>query len=139
MENKLNKQDYQEDVESLVTFGEEGQTFKKDDPRTKEYVSKKNNTPYRSIFDGLDMSNKRNEGEDYEDYKIRRKINNNFLKMYKQLGKIKVNELYPMGFKYALDQFTESQKNNTPSKEMSAKIVNDDGTESIIPVTIKNK
>ena len=32
--------DYEENVDTLITFGEEGHTMRKDDPRTKEAVEK---------------------------------------------------------------------------------------------------
>ena len=81
------KNDYQ-DNESLITFGDEGQTLRKDDPRTKEFINRKKKVvENRSIFEGINLSDKREESEDYEDYRNRLKINKQLNKIYKQLGR----------------------------------------------------
>ena len=47
------KKDYQ-DNGTLITFGDEGQTLRKDDPRTKEYVDRKRKeVENRSMFEGI--------------------------------------------------------------------------------------
>ena len=72
------KNDYQ-DNETLITFGDEGQTLRKDDPRTKEYVDrKKEEFENVSIFEGVNLNNKREDSETYEDYKSRLKLNKTF-------------------------------------------------------------
>ena len=127
-----NKNDYQ-DNESLITFGDEGQTLRKDDPRTKEFINrKKKEVVNQSIFEGINLSNKRGESEDYEDYRNRLKINKQLNKIYKQLGRDKCWELYPNGFKSVLDTIQEQSK--TPP--LTATMTTEDG--KTIPVTIKN-
>ena len=67
--------------ETLITFGEEGQTLRKDDPRTKEYVDrKKKEIEERSIFEGINLDNKREESESYDEYKDRMKLNKGYVK-----------------------------------------------------------
>ena len=127
------KNDYQ-DNETLITFGEEGQTLRKDDPRTKEYVErKKKEIENRSMFEGINLSDKREETESYEDYRDRLKINKQLYKIYKQLGRDKCWELYPNGFKSVIDVVKEQSKN----PPMTATMTTEDGKQ--IPVTIKNK
>ena len=133
MADNLNKKDYQENFETLVTFGEEGQTLRKDDPRTKEYVDrKKKEWNERSLFEGINLSNKRAEDESYEDYKSRLKLNKSLEKLYKRLGRQQCLELYPAGFKSAIDQVKASQK-----QELVATMTTEDG--KTIPVEIVNK
>lgn len=125
------KNDYQ-NSETLITFGDEGQTLRKDDPRTKEYVSRKNNEiQNRSMFEGMNLSNKRDKDENYEDYRDRLKINKQLNKVYKKLGRDKCWEQYPNGFKSVIDAIKEQTKN--PPLTATAMV---DGKE--IPVTIKN-
>ncbi len=128
-----NKQDYQESIDTLITFGEEGLTARKDDPRTKEFIEKKEKEiDERSIFEGVNLRGAREENETFEEYKDRQKMNKVLLKMYKNFGKEKCWEMYPNGFKSAMDQAKESMKKaNQPQWTMST----EDGKQ--IPVTIK--
>ena len=107
--------DYEENVDTLVTFGEEGHTMRKDDPRTKEAVKKSQEllgekrkelilSGEASVFTGINLNNKREEDESYEEYKDRRKTNNNLRKIYQKLGREKCIEMYPQGFAYAINQ-----------------------------------
>ena len=105
------KKDYQENIDSLLTFGDEGYTMRKDDPRTKEAILKVEEKMAKmvasgevSLFEGLNLSNKRAEGEDFDTFKDRRKTNKGLLKMYNNLGRKRAQELYPMGFQYAIEQ-----------------------------------
>jgi len=108
--------------------------LRKDDPRTKEYVErKKKEIENRSMFEGINLSDKREETESYEDYKDRLKINKQLYKIYKQLGRDKCWELYPNGFKSVIDTIKEQSKN----PPMTATMTTEDGKQ--IPVTIKNK
>ena len=126
------KNDYQ-DNETLITFGDEGQTLRKDDPRTKEYIDrKKKEIVNRSIFEGINLSNKREESENYEDYRNRLKINKQLNKIYQKLGRDKCWEQYPNGFKSVIDAIQE-QSQNPP---LTATMTTEDGKS--IPVTIKN-
>ena len=107
--------DYEENVDTLITFGEEGHTMRKDDPRTKEAVEKSQEllgekrkelilSGEASVFTGINLNNKREEDESYEEYKDRRKTNNNLRKIYQKLGREKCIEMYPQGFAYAINQ-----------------------------------
>jgi hypothetical protein len=139
------KKDYQENTDTLVTFGDEGYTMRKDDPRTKEAieVSRKNRegkyeelikSGEYSIFSGLDLSGKRGDDEGYEDYKARRKMINNLMKIYTTLGREKCIEMYPQGFRYAIEQNIKDINNkNEESPKFKATV---GGKE--VPVIIKN-
>ena len=115
MADNLNKKDYQENVESLIDFS--------------ELTNKEENV---SLFEGINLSNKRAEDESYEDYKDRLKINKSLEKLYKRLGRQQCLELYPAGFKSAIDQVKASQK-----QELVATMTTEDG--KTIPVEIVNK
>lgn len=129
-----NKKDYQESVDTLITFGEEGLTARKDDPRTQKFVkNKEKELEERSLFEGINLNGKREEDESYEDYKHRQKINKTLLKMYKAYGNEKCWEMYPNGFKSALDQAEEEFKK---SQQPQFTATTPDGKQ--IPVTIKN-
>lgn len=121
--------------ETLITFGEEGQTLRKDDPRTKEYVDrKKKEIEERSIFEGINLDNKREESESYDEYKDRMKLNKAFMKIYKQNGRDRCWEMFPGGFKAAADTMIESM--NQKKKGQNWVATTPDGQQ--IPVTIKN-
>ena len=108
------KKEYKENNDTLVTFGEEAYTMRKDDPRTEEAIKKSKELKEAkmrelikngaSIFEGLNMSDKRGEDETYEEYKNRRTTNNNLKKIYKKLGPEECRRQFPMGFNYALQQ-----------------------------------
>ena len=77
---KMGKKEYKENNDTLITFGEEAYTMRKDDPRTKEAIKKSKELKEEkmkewiksgevSMFVGLDMKNARGEDEDFEDYK----------------------------------------------------------------------
>ncbi len=148
------KKDYQENHDTLVTFGDGGYTMRKDDPRTEEAIAKskalKESTINEalksgqiSLFEGLNLSDKREEGESFEEYKNRRQTNKNLLKIYKTLGRERCMEEYPQGFKYAIAQTMQHQIDELKKKEntqpqMKATIQNEDGTTQEIPVVIKN-
>ena len=108
------EKEYQENNDTLVTFGEEAYTMRKDDPRTEEAIIKSKELKEAkmkelikdgaSIFEGLNMSDQRSENEDFREYKTRRSTNNNLRKIYKKLGPEECRRQYPMGFNYALQQ-----------------------------------
>ena len=99
--------------DTLITFGEEALTMRKDDPRTQEYKDKmlkkmeENRKLYEDAktnpFKGVNLKNKRSEDETYDEYKQRLKLNKLLQKQYRQLGRDKFIELYPAGVKYAID------------------------------------
>ena len=108
------KKEYIENNDTLVTFGDEAYTMRKDDPRTKDAIIKSKELKEdkmrelikdgASIFEGLNMSDQRDENETYEEYKYRRATNNNLRKIYKKLGSEECRRQYPMGFNYAIQQ-----------------------------------
>ena len=108
------KKEYIESNDTLVTFGKEAYTMRKDDPRTEEAIKKSQKLKEEkmkelikdgaSIFEGLNMSDERGEDEEFIEYKARRTTNNNLRKIYKKLGPEECRRQYPMGFNYALQQ-----------------------------------
>jgi len=132
--------------DTLITFGEEALTMRKDDPRTKEYKDKmlkqmeENRKMYADAkedpFKGVNLRNERAEDETYDEYRQRRKLNNMLQKQYRKMGRDKFVEMYPAGVKYAIDQAKEEIENNN-KQQLVAKATLEDGSE--IPVTINNK
>ena len=53
-----------------------------------------------SIFRNLDLGNKRNEGEEYVDYKHRQKANKYIQKLYLKNGRDVFLNAFPQGIKY---------------------------------------
>jgi hypothetical protein len=107
--------DYEENVDTLVTFGEEGHTMRKDDPRTKEAIKKNNKiledkrkemiaNDEVSVFEGINLYSKREEDEEYGEYTQRMKLIKNLQKIYAKLGREECKRQYPQGFVYALNQ-----------------------------------
>ena len=114
------EKEYQENNDTLVTFGEEAYTMRKDDPRTEEAIMKSKELKEErmkelikngaSVFEGLNMSDARGEDEDFNEYQARRSTNNNLKKIYKKLGPEECRRQYPMGFNYALQQAVVTQQ-----------------------------
>tara|TARA_R110001592_G_scaffold24896_2_gene95311 strand:+ start:1475 stop:1861 length:387 start_codon:yes stop_codon:yes gene_type:complete len=116
------KKDYQENVDTLVTFGKEGYTMRKDDPRTEEAKVKSKGikegklkdaiqSGELSLWAGINLSNKREDNEDFLEYKDRLKTIKGLEKIYKQLGREECKRQYPMGFSYAIRMAMENQLN----------------------------
>jgi hypothetical protein len=144
------KKEYKENVDTLVTFGEEAYTMRKDDPRTEEAIKKSQELKEAkirelikdgaSIFSGLNMSDQRGGDETYEEYKHRRATNNNLRKVYKQLGSEECRRQFPMGFNYALQQAVVNHQEEVINQQpqMTATITNEDGTTQEAKVIINN-
>ena len=108
------KPEYKLNHDTLVTFGEEAYTMRKDDPRTEEAIKKSKELKEAkmrelikngaSLFEGINMSDQRGDDETFEEYKNRRTTNNNLKKVYKKLGAEECRRQFPMGFNYALQQ-----------------------------------
>ena len=152
--------EYKPNHDTLVTFGEEAYTMRKDDPRTKEAIEKSNQLKAEkmkeliqsgevSMFEGLNMSNARGEDESFEEYKSRQKMNKDLEKVYRQLGPEGCKKQFPMGFKYAIHQSLEEaiendkEKPNTPinlkkGQELTAIVTDTDGNVLDIPVEFNN-
>mgnify|MGYP003628627167 CR=1 FL=1 len=139
------KGDYTETVESLITFGDDGYTMRKDDPRTKEAIIKSQelkelkmkeliSSGEASLFEGMNLSNKRAEGEEFKAYRDRLKTHKSLEKLYKTLGREECKRQFPMGFKYALEQAALAEVQQLKSQPLTA--TNELGDE--IPVIIKN-
>ena len=132
--------------DTLITFGEEALTMRKDDPRTKEYKDKmlkqmeENRKMYADAkedpFKGVNLSNARSEDETFEEYKQRQKLNKVLQKQYRQFGREEFIKMYPAGVKYAIDQAKEEINSNN-KQQLVAKATLEDGSE--IPVEFKNK
>ena len=103
--------------DTLITFGEEALTMRKDDPRTQEHKEKmlkqmeENRKMYEDArkdpFKGVNLSNARSEDETFEEYKQRLKLNTLLQKQYRKFGREEFIQMYPAGVKYAIDQAKE--------------------------------
>ena len=60
-------------------------------------MSKKEVIQEESLFKNLNMNPSREEGESYEDYKIRRKSNKHILKLYMKHGTDVFKQAFPDG------------------------------------------
>ena len=146
----MDKKEFKENNDTLITFGEEALTMRKDDPRTQEHKKKvvkkmeKNRKMYedaaKNPFKEVNLSNTREEGENYEEYRTRLKLNNLLQKQYRKFGREKFLEMYPAGVKYAIDQAKEEIANNSkPQLTATATITHEDGRrEENVPVKINN-
>jgi len=142
------KKEYKPNDDTLVTFGEEAYTMRKDDPRTEEAIQKSQELKEAkmkelikngaSIFEGLNMSDERGEDEDFQEYKARRTTNNNLRKIYKKLGPEECRRQFPMGFNYALQQAVVSHQEESTKQQSTATITNKDGTTTEAKVIINN-
>ena len=145
--NKLKVEELAEKMENhdtLITYGEEALTMRKDDPRTQEYknkvveemVEKIKKDGETDLWAGLSLSNARIEGESYEDYRDRLVTIKNLEKIYKRLGRDECKRQYPNGFAYALHKAMEEGIGKVKEKDpqFTATI---DGRE--VPVIINNE
>tara|TARA_R110002051_G_C8365836_1_gene442662 strand:+ start:42 stop:506 length:465 start_codon:yes stop_codon:yes gene_type:complete len=146
----VDKKEYVENHDTLVTFGEEAYTMRKDDPRTKEGIKKSKKLKEEkmsrlikeegySLFSGLNLSNKREEDETYEDYKARMKLNKMLQIIYKKLGREECMKQYPQGFRYAIEQTILDTNKKNAQPQMTATMTNKDGTAQEVPVIINNE
>ena len=60
-----------------------------------------------NAFEGLDLSNARNENETREEYNQRLKQNRQILKLYNTVGREQFQQMFPNGVKEALEASTE--------------------------------
>tara|TARA_R110001599_G_scaffold12063_1_gene56627 strand:+ start:14 stop:475 length:462 start_codon:yes stop_codon:yes gene_type:complete len=146
--SKDKNENYEENVDVLITHGEEALTFRKDDPTTQEYLNKKAQVNLDmmkeygkvDLWYGISLSNARQEGEIYDNYKQRLKTVKNLEKIYKSLGKEECHKQFPYGFAYALyNQVGDGiNKNDSEQPQMTATIENEDGTIEKANVIINN-
>jgi hypothetical protein len=142
------KKEYKENNDTLVTFGEEALTFRKDDPTTQEYLNKKAQENLdmmkkygaKDLWYGISLSNARQEEEKFDNYKQRLKTVKNLEKVYKSLGKEECHKQFPYGFAYALYNQVRDEvtKNDSEQPQMTATIENEDGTTEKAKVIINN-
>ena len=63
-----------------------------------------------NAFEGLDLSNSRNENETREEYKQRLKQNRQILKLYNTVGREQFQQMFPEGITYKMfEQPTEEE------------------------------
>ena len=60
-----------------------------------------------NAFEGLDLSDARNENETREEYKQRLKQNRQVIKLYNKIGREQFQQMFPNGVKEALEASTE--------------------------------
>ena len=104
------EEEFELNHDTLVTFGEEALTFRKDDPRTQEHIDKKKMENLKkmkkdgedNLWAGICLSNTRQDDETFEAYQDRRKTVKQLQKLYKVLGREECIKQYPNGFAYAL-------------------------------------
>ena len=143
-----NKKEYKLNNDILITHGEEALTFRKDDPTTQEYLNKKAQKNLDmmkeygkvDLWYGISLSNARQEGEKFDNYKQRLKTVKNLEKVYKSLGKEECHKQFPYGFAYALYNQVKDEvtKNDSEQPQMTATIENEDGTTEKAKVIINN-
>tara|TARA_Y100000592_G_C5461584_1_gene314298 strand:- start:1695 stop:2117 length:423 start_codon:yes stop_codon:yes gene_type:complete len=138
--SKNKKPEYKENVDVLITHGEEALTFRKDDPKTQEYLNKKAEENLKlmkengkdDLWYGISLSNARQEGESFENYKERLATVKNLQKIYNRLGREECKKQFPHGFAYAIYQEVGEKVKKAEKKQFTATI---DGKE--IPVEVK--
>tara|TARA_R110000787_G_scaffold199100_1_gene310159 strand:- start:34 stop:555 length:522 start_codon:yes stop_codon:yes gene_type:complete len=161
--NKIKKmkkveEEYKLNHDTLVTFGDEALTFRKDDPRTQEHIDKKKIENLKkmkkdgedNLWAGICLSNTRQDDETFEAYQDRRKTVKQLQKLYKVLGREECIKQYPNGFAYALyiamgnekeDYSTFMKKEMKQQKEeevLQFEVKDQDGNILDIPVEINN-
>ena len=87
-----------------------------------------------SVFAGINLNNKREEDETYEEYKDRRTTNNNLRKIYNKLGREKCIEIYPQGFAYAIQQALVEEHKKLEKKEA----ILQEKEENVVDIKIDN-
>ena len=152
------EEEYKLNHDTLVTFGDETLTFRKDDPKTQEYIDKKKAENLEKmkkdgqvdLWAGISLSNTRQDNETFEAYQDRRKTVKQLQKLYKILGREECKKQYPNGFAYALyvalgnkkeDYSTFMKKEMKQQKEeevLQFEVKDQDGNILDIPVEINN-
>ena len=65
-----------------------------------------------SAFEGLNLSDARSKNETREEYKLRKKRNNQILKVYNKLGRENFQQMFPEGVDYKMfEQPTKEEAN----------------------------
>ena len=73
-----------------------------------------------SVFKDLNLSDARSENETREEYKLRKKRNNQILKIYNKLGREQFQQMFPEGVNYKMfEQPTKEEVNEKQNKTAS--------------------
>ena len=73
-----------------------------------------------NAFEGLNLSDARSENETREEYKLRKKRNNQILKIYNKLGREQFQQMFPEGVNYKMfEQPTKEEVNEKQNKTTS--------------------
>jgi len=65
-----------------------------------------------SVFKDLNLSDARSKNETREEYKLRKKRNNQILKIYNQVGREQFQQMFPEGVNYKMfEQPTKEEAN----------------------------
>ena len=65
-----------------------------------------------SVFKDLNLSDARSKNETREEYKLRKKRNNQILKIYNQIGREQFQQMFPEGVNYKMfEQPTKEEAN----------------------------
>jgi hypothetical protein len=70
-----------------------------------------------SVFEGINLYSKREDDEDYGEYKQRMKLIKNLQKIYSKLGREECKLQYPQGFAYAINQAISGDLEKLKDKE----------------------
>ena len=74
-----------------------------------------------NAFEGLDLSNARNENETREEYKQRLKQNRQILKLYNTVGRDVFQQMFPEGITYSMFEKPAEEEKVTQEKVVEAK------------------
>jgi hypothetical protein len=73
-----------------------------------------------SVFKDLNLSDARSENETREEYKLRKKRNNQILKIYNQVGREQFQQMFPEGISYKMfEQPIKEEANGKQNKTAS--------------------
>jgi hypothetical protein len=65
-----------------------------------------------SVFKDLNLSDARSENETREEYKLRKKRNNQILKIYNQVGREQFQQMFPEGVNYKMFERPTKEESN---------------------------
>jgi len=73
-----------------------------------------------SVFKDLNLSDARSKNETREEYKLRKKRNNQILKIYNQIGREQFQQMFPEGVNYKMfEQPTKEESNERQNQTAS--------------------
>ena len=74
-----------------------------------------------SVFKDLNLSDARSKNETREEYKLRKKRNNQILKIYNQVGREQFQQMFPEGITYNMFEKPAEEEKVTQEKVGEAK------------------